>query len=187
MAAEYEKAREIILSELAMSLGAVAPADAEAFVRELMGARKVFVVGVGRVMLMLQAFVKRLNHLGVEAYYVGEINEPAITRADLLVVGSGSGETAVPVAIAKVARKYSPRMAHIGSNRHSTISGLCDVHVRIPCRTKLALEDEIPSRQPMSSLFEQSLLLFLDAVCLMILEERRLDLPSLWERHANLE
>ena len=41
---------------------------------------KVFVVGVGRVMLMLQAFAKRLNHLGITANYVGAIDEPAITE-----------------------------------------------------------------------------------------------------------
>ncbi len=78
-------------------------------------------------------------------------------------------------------------MVHIGSNMHSTISELCDVRVRITCRTKLSLEDEIASAQPMSTLFEQSLLLLMDAVCLMMIRGRQIDIHKLWERHANLE
>lgn len=60
--------------------------------------------------------------------------------------------------------------------------------MRIPCRTKLALPDEIESAQIMSSLFEQSLLLLLDAAALMIMQEKEIDdVDSLWEKHANLE
>ena len=183
----YEQCKQTLLDELTQSLGAVEPAQTDALITEILQAQKVFVIGVGRVMLMLQAFAKRLNHIGVEAYFVGEINEPAVTANDLLILGSGSGESAFPVAIAKVAQKYHPRMAYVGSNRNSTIAGMCDVMVRIPCRTKLALADEIPSNQPMSSLFEQSLLLYLDTVCLMIVRRRGIVIPDLWQKHANLE
>lgn len=183
----YAACKQTILSELEQSLGAVAPEQTEALIGEILRARKVFVVGVGRVLLMLEAFAKRLNHIGVEAYFVGENNEPAITEQDLLILGSGSGESAFPVAISKVAQKYRPRMAYIGSNLHSSIASVCDITVRIPCRTKLALPDEIPSAQPMSSLFEQSLLMYLDTVCLMIVRRQDILIPSLWQKHANLE
>lgn len=59
--------------------------------------------------------------------------------------------------------------------------------VRIPVRTKNYLEDEIDSVQPMTSLFEQSLLLFGDVVAKMIIDERQIDMKSLWRYHANLE
>ena len=64
---------------------------------------------------------------------------------------------------------------------------LCEFMVRIPVRTKFYLEDEIDSCQPMTSLFEQSVLLFGDICAKMIIEERGLDLKSLWAYHANLE
>jgi len=176
-----------VLAELEQSLSAVTQEMAEALCTELLAARKVFVIGVGRVMLMMQAFAKRLNHLGIETYFVGEINEPAITERDLLVIGSGSGETAIPVAISQVAKRFDPQIVHIGSNMESTISRASDIHVRIPCRTKLNRPDEIHSFQPMSTLFEQALLLFLDCICVMLIEEKRIDVPSLWQLHANLE
>ena len=183
----YQDASQLVLHELTLSLSAVDPQQTEALLQSILGARKVFVVGVGRVMLMLQAFAKRLNLLGVQTYYVGEINEPAITQDDLLLFGSGSGESAFPAVISKVAQKYHPRMGYIGSNVNSTIAAACDFIVRLPCRTKLALPDEITSQQPMSSLFEQTLLLYLDTVSLMLIRRQNIVLADLWQKHANLE
>jgi len=184
----YKNYSKIILEETAKALDSIDATQAKKLADALCSARKVFVIGVGRVLLMLQAFVKRLNHLGIEAYFVGEINEPAITGQDLLIVGSGSGETAIPVAIAKIASKFGPKIAYIGSNLNSAAAKAAEIIVRIPCRTKLALPDELQSRQPMSSLFEQSLLLFCDTAAMMIIEKKGIeDIHALWQKHANLE
>ena len=59
----------------------------------LTSAKRVFFVGVGRVLLSLEAIAKRYAHLGIDTVIVGQITEPAITKDDVLVVGSGSGET----------------------------------------------------------------------------------------------
>jgi 6-phospho-3-hexuloisomerase len=59
--------------------------------------------------------------------------------------------------------------------------------VRIPVRTKFYLEDEIDSQQPMTSLFEQSLLLLGDVAAKMMIDRRHLDMKGLWQYHANLE
>lgn len=184
----YSSAHKLIISEISLALDSVKEEDAEELADMICGAEKVFVVGVGRVLLMLQAFAKRMNHLGIEANFVGAIDEPAITDKDLLLVGSGSGESAVPLAIVKIAKKYGAKIAHVGSNANSSMKPYEDIFIRIPCRTKLNLEDEIDSRQPMSSLFEQSLLLFLDSEALMISDKKGIkDLSLLWKKHANLE
>jgi len=62
-----------------------------------------------------------------------------------------------------------------------------DLFIRIPVQTKLNLPGEIPSIQPMTSLFEQSLLILGDTIALMIVEEKKIDMHSLWQLHANLE
>jgi len=177
----------MVLAELETVLAAVDEKSVNDFIDMLENAGRVFVVGVGRTQLSLLAFVKRLNHLGIDATYVGAINEPAITEKDLLIVGSGSGETAIPVAIAKIAKKYNAKIVHIGSNMGSTVSSMADLRVRIPCRTKLALDSEVDSKQPMSSLFEQSLLLFSDIVACMIIRRNNINIEKLWHTHANLE
>jgi 6-phospho-3-hexuloisomerase len=186
--AAFRRQVGLILSELKAALEAVDPLEVERFVDALLRAEKVFFVGVGRVLLSLQALVKRLNHLGIRAWCLGDLGEPAITSRDLLVAGSGSGESVVPVAVARIARKHGARVAHIGSNPESSLAPYTDLFVRIPVKTRLARPGEIPSRQIMTSLFEQALYLFGDAVALMVMERKGLtDLDSLWERHANLE
>jgi 6-phospho-3-hexuloisomerase len=177
----------LILQEVARALDAVEERKVDTFADWLLEAQKVFVVGVGRVMLSLEAFAKRLNHLGIATWYVGETNEPAISDRDLLVVASGSGESLVPVAIARKATAFGPRIVHIGSNPESSLRDLVDLFIRIPAPTKLALPDEVPSRQLMSSLFEQSLYLLGDAIALGIVRRRKIDIDSLWRNHANLE
>ena len=188
MSGGYDEARDLILKELAGALGNVEETEVSRLVRMICDAEKVFVVGVGRVLLMLQALAKRLNHLGIEANFVGAIDEPAITDRDLLLVGSGSGESAVPLAIVKIAKRYNAKIAHIGSNPNSSMAEYEDLFVRVPCRTKLNLPGEIASQQPMSSLFEQSLLLLGDTVAMLVMQEKGLDdLHALWKKHANLE
>lgn len=179
--------RELVLNEVGTALTSVADAETEAFMAALEKAGTIFCLGVGRVGLAVSAMVKRLNHLGLSAYMVGDLSEPAATDKDLLVIASGSGESAIPVAIAGVARAKGVPIAYIGSNMNSRIAQMAAVKVRIPVSTKLALPDEVPSGQIMSSLFEQSLLLYGDIVALAYSRKKGLDLHALWRRHANLE
>jgi 6-phospho-3-hexuloisomerase len=184
---KYREYAALVLRENETALMNIDPSQVGMLADYILGARKVFAVGVGRVMLSIQAFVKRLAHLGVDAHYVGEITEPAITPDDLLIVASGSGESIFPKGIARKAKSLGANVMHIGSNAESSIKSYCDGMVRIPVRTKLGLPDEISSRQPMSSLFEQSLFLLGDIVALAIIDKKNLDMSSLWEHHANLE
>ena len=119
---KYTEAKDTVLQELQTVFANVKEEEVLALTAAICEAESVFVVGVGRVLLMLQAFVKRLNHLGIEATYVGAVDEPAITENDLLIVGSGSGESAVPLAIVKIARTHHARIAHIGSNASSSMT-----------------------------------------------------------------
>lgn len=184
----YENACTDVLAELQKTLASIDPASLERLVDEILAADQVFFVGVGRVMLALQCVCKRLAHLGIKTHYVGEITEPAITKNDLLIVGSGSGGSLFPLGIAKKARAaVDCKIVHIGSNPNSEMKDICDFMVRVPVRTKFYLEDEIDSCQPMTSLFEQTLLLLGDVLAKMIIEDRHLDMKSLWQYHANLE
>ena len=51
------------------------------------------------------------------------------------------------------------------------MKGIADFMVRIPVRTKNYLEDEIDSCQPMTSLFEQAVLLVGDILAKIIIED----------------
>ena len=183
----FAEGRELVLLELRTSLESIDSEQVEQLLEAVLSARKVFFVGVGRVLLSLQAIAKRWAHLGIDTHFVGEITEPAITAEDLLIVGSGSGTTLFPAGIAQKAHKIGAKVVHIGSNPNSDLKDIAAFMVRIPVRTKYYLEDEIDSRQPMTSLFEQTLLLLGDIVAKMIIERRELEMKALWQYHANLE
>ncbi|WP_231036168.1 6-phospho-3-hexuloisomerase [Pectinatus sottacetonis] len=183
----YEMARKLVIGECNVALSKINEYKVEEFINMLFQADKIFLIGVGRVKLELEAFAKRLFHLGFRTYMVGDITEPAITDRDILIVGSGSGESIVPVAIAKKAKKFGGKIIHIGSNSQSSLAPVTNLMLRIPVQTKLYREDEIASKQPMSSLFEQSLLLLCDSIAVMIVDKKHIELKKLWNYHANLE
>lgn len=187
-AGDFVSVQTDIMAELCRTMASIDAVSVERLYDAVLRADQVFFVGVGRVMLALQSICKRFAHLGVRAHCVGDITEPAITARDLLIVGSGSGASLFPLAIARKARRIADcTIVHIGSNPDSEMKSLCDFMVRIPVRTKLYLGDEIESCQPMTTLFDQSLLLLGDAVAKMIIERRQMDLHRLWQYHANLE
>lgn len=179
--------QEEILEELTKTLSKIDDESIESMIEMLLDADKVFFVGVGRVLLSLEAIAKRLAHLGIHTVVVGQITEPAITEKDVLIVGSGSGESLFPLGIARKAKNFNAKIIHIGANSNSSMREITDLFVRIPVQTKLGLEGEIPSIQPMTSLFEQSLLLLGDSVALEIIRKNEIDMPALWKHHANLE
>lgn len=183
----FQSSREIVLEETRQALLSVDVNEVEQFMTALDDAQQIFAIGVGRVALSLASMVKRLNHLDILAWMVGDLSEPAATEKDLFIVASGSGETAIPVALTNVAKQKGLRIAYIGSNRESTIGKKADIFVRIPVKTKLNLPDEMKSEQIMSSLFEQSLLLFADMVASAYARYNGLDISALWKNHANLE
>lgn len=184
---KYVNTCKLVLEEIDEALMATDVSALENLFHELYQAEKVFLIGVGRVMMSLEAFAKRLSHLGVNACCVGDICEPAITSKDVLIVGSGSGESVVPLAIAKKAKQLGTKVIHIGSNTHGSMSQYADLMVRIPVRTRLYLPDEVDSQQIMTSLFEQTLLILGDILAKMAVDEKGIDLKKLWQYHANLE
>lgn len=183
----YQDNVELVINEIKNALESINKSDVDWLVNEILEADMIFLTGVGRVLLSLQAIAKRLTHLGINAHWVGDITEPAITENSLLIVGSGSGCSIIPVAIAKKAKEYNAKVVHIGSNPKGDVAPYTDKMIRMPVQTRLYLKDEISSKQPMTSLFEQSLLVFGDIVAMEIIEKKNLDLDKLWMWHANLE
>lgn len=184
---DYLNAKDMVIDECAKALSAIEFEQIEQYMEMMLGAEKVFFVGVGRVLLALKCIAKRYAHLGIHAVVVGEITEPAITDKDVIIVGSGSGETLFPLGIARKAHQIGAKVIHIGSNPNSSMKEVEDLFVRIPVESRAKAPDEIHSGQPMTSLFEQALLLFGDTTAAMLVEKKQINIHDLWQYHANLE
>jgi len=184
---EFYKLKDTILKELNSVLGQIPEKQREGFINSILSADRVFFIGVGRVLLMSRAFAKRLIHLGVQSYIVGDTTTPGIKEGDLLIASSGSGETMTTVNIARLAKGYGAKIALITAHIRSTLGKMADCVVKIPCPTKLHLKGEYRSIQPMSNLFEQSLLIFFDCISIIIQEKLGIKEKQMWQVHANLE
>lgn len=178
--------KSITISECDYVLSSLNEKEVEQFLHSVEKANRVFFIGVGRVLLSLKSIAKRFNHIGIEASIVGDINEPAITEDDILIVGSGSGNTLIPNAIAKKANSLGAKVVWLGSNPGGNLGEYADLKVEFLTDAKYK-NTKFKSQQAMSSLFEQSLLLFGDICSKIIIERNEINIDGLWGVHANLE
>lgn len=172
--------RRMVLQEVREALELVSSREADRFVAELARARRIYITGVGRSGLVVKAFGQRLMHLGFEVHLADEITAPGISRGDVLVACSGSGTTQLTMYMARKARRIGARVLTLTAKPGSPLARGSRVVVVIPAGA-------VRSRQPARSLFEQALLLFLDAVVLKLIETLRVRSRKIARRHANLE
>lgn len=187
----FDVIAQSILDELRRTLHRVSGDEVEALVREVTEARRIYVAGAGRSGLVMRGFAMRLAQLGLPVHVVGETTSTAVRRGDLLLIGSGSGVTDRLVHYAGKASEAGARVAAATAAPDSPAARLADVVVAIPAPTpkssKESVGPEYLSRQPMGTLFEQSLGVMLDA-CVMLLMARLEETGrSMFARHANLE
>ncbi|MBW4082084.1 6-phospho-3-hexuloisomerase [Paenibacillus sp. S150] len=176
-----------IVKELQRSVAELGAEEAERMAELLLRSGKVFVAGAGRSGLMGRAFAMRLMHAGKEAYVVGETVTPGIGPGDVLVLGSGSGETSSLLSMTVKARAAGAAVVAVTIAPESSIGRLADQIVKLPGVRKEQTDGSRTTIQPMASLFEQTLLLFYDAVILRLMEQTGQTSKRMFGNHANLE
>jgi len=80
------KEEKIVLKEVVEAVNAIQDKKTERFIKEIIKAKKINVVGHGRSGYVASCFLMRLKHLGLKV-------SKQINKNDLLIVISGSGET----------------------------------------------------------------------------------------------
>lgn len=178
---------QTILQELTSTVEAIDQAETTQLAEAVLKADRIFLAGAGRSGLMGKAFVMRLMHMNFDAYVVGETVTANLREGDLLIIGSGSGETKTLVPIVEKAKQLGGTVAVVTIEPTSTLAKLADLTVKLPGvpKERAATADE--TVQPMGSLFEQTMLLFYDALILHIMAAKQLDSKTMYGKHANLE
>jgi len=172
----------LILSEVRDVLSKIDEQEAEAFIQEILKAKRIFLIGVGRSGLMARCFAMRLMQMGFPTYVVGETITPAIEEGDLLVVCSASGEKHLVLEFSSLAKKKRAAVCVLTAEKDSSLSRLADLSIKIPVSSKGST-----SIQLLGSLFEQSLLLYFEGVVLTLTRSLNISGEEMRKRHANLE
>lgn len=178
---------DVIAREISESVQKVDGTQIEELIKRIMRSESIFVAGGGRSGLMIRSFAMRLMQMGYKVHVVGETVTPAIGERDLILIGSGSGETQSLVAMAQKAKSIGSALAVVTIKPESRLGKLSDTVVVLPGATKDQNPDNLVTVQPMASLFEQTLLIVLDAVILRLMEQKKLQSDNMFGLHANLE
>ncbi|MFQ9703699.1 MAG: hypothetical protein ACLR0U_19080 [Enterocloster clostridioformis] len=100
---------ETVLREINRSVSGVSHESLEALVNAVNREKRIFCDGVGRSRLKAEGFAMRLIQMRFTALVV-EATTPAITRDDILLICSASGETPMLVEHAAKAKKWGRQL-----------------------------------------------------------------------------
>jgi len=170
-----------ILSELADVTSHVDAAEMDRLVCLMAKAKRIFVTGMGRSGLMAQALAMRLMHLKLKVYVVGETTTPSIGRGDLLICCSRYGRSRSLGTYIEKAHEAKAKAAVITMDPTTPLATQAD-HV-----FQIAVVSGGRSRQPLGTIFEQSLLLYCDALVLLAMKKLGVSEKQMAKQHTQLE
>jgi 6-phospho-3-hexuloisomerase len=194
----YERATRDLIDSVRESLARVNLDQVERMVTEMLVStnRRILVLGVGRSGLIGRAFAMRLMHLGFQVYVMGETITPSIGKGDLIIALSGSGTTKLVVTAAEIGKTVGAKIIAVTSYPDSDLAKLADDVVLVKGRTRVADEKDYFLRQlmgehelmaPLGTVFEISLMTFLDGLVVELMRRLGLTESELRKRHANIE
>ncbi|TPF02743.1 6-phospho-3-hexuloisomerase [Weissella paramesenteroides] len=147
--------------------------------------KRIFILGAGRSGLMAKGFAMRLMHIGYTVFVIGETITPSIQAGDVLVSVSGSGKTGSVLNPSKKAKETGAALISVTSDQHSPLGQIGDATIVVPGATKTG--DGVKSIQLLSTLFDQSVHITLDVLCLMISRRDHISNDSAKATHSNME
>lgn len=179
------KEMTVILQEIQQVIGEVSEKNLEEVIDLLANSKRIFVLGEGRSGLQGKGFAMRLMHIGFQVYVIGESTTPSVKSGDTLVSISGSGTTSTIVSLSKKAKSNGVQILGVTSSLTSPLAELSDVSLVIPGATKTG--SGIQSIQLLSSLFDQTLHITLDYICLMLSKQNKISSEQANQQHSNME
>ncbi len=184
---DYHQQANIIIKELGKVFDRIDLFEVECFVSEIMKAKKIILIGVGREGLSTKAFAMRLMHLGIESHWIWDETTPAIGKEDLLIATSGCGEIGHIHYVVEKAKKCGARVSIVTGDPEKKTSSLADVVLFLPAHVYLGTADVVPSTQLMGNLFEQSLMILFDMIIMDLMDRLGNTKEEMESRHRNLE
>ncbi|OPJ64267.1 6-phospho-3-hexuloisomerase [Clostridium chromiireducens] len=146
---------------------------------------RIFVDGEGRSGFQAKGFAMRLMHIGYNSYVMGETITPALKKGDIYVAISGSGKTKNTLSNAKAAKDLGLTIIGVTSKKDSPLAEVSDLVLEVPGKTKN--DNAVESIQLLSSLFDQSVHIVLDDLCLLISKKDNLSDNEAAKNHINVE
>jgi 6-phospho-3-hexuloisomerase len=160
----------------------------ERLVQMILQAERIFVTGQGRSGLVASCFATRLAQMGFNVHIPGLATCQRIEKPDLLIAISCSGTTVTTVEFARTSRNAGAKVAVVTALGKSPLAELATHIVLIPSDN-----EDIKARCKYiigpnnNTLFEETALLYVDAMVCILLERKGISENLISRRHTNLE
>jgi 6-phospho-3-hexuloisomerase len=172
---------------------AVDEQELEEVIEAILGAKKIYVLGIGHSGFLGRIFAMKLNHVGLRAYSVFDEINPPFDRDDLFIAISQSGETRTITTLAEKAKKLGGRVLGVTSARKSTLSSLADAQLTIEKVDEhvsfeaLGRIGDLQNQNFLGALFGFNIFILFYAVIIMLAERLGESADTINARHANLQ
>lgn len=177
---------DLIVSEISSVFAHMDESQFETACTAILSSKKVTLVGGGRSGLIAKCFAMRLSQLGIEAQVVGDCTATALSKDDLLIIVSASGETNALKHMAQKAVSLNARLLLISGSVESSLTQIPHSMILIPGVDNKNTSNRLSS-QPLGTLFEQCALVLCDGLILRLMKILGENSKSMRKRHANLE
>ncbi|MFT7461942.1 MAG: 6-phospho-3-hexuloisomerase [Pseudohongiellaceae bacterium] len=172
---------ELYTAAISRALLSVPAGVSENFVQAILSARQIVVAGRGRSGMMAAAFARRLGQMGLSAWGLDDTTVPRLGRGDVLVACTGSGTTPTVLSLMDTARQGGAQVLSV-TRLPSQTDGVADVVAALD----VPVEEGGPAF-PLGTLFEVSLLAYLDHIVVDLVAALGATESELGARHTNLE
>lgn len=179
------KTIKMIMEEINQVMALVDETELEEALPLFQKDKRIFVIGAGRSGFQAKGFAMRLMHIGYTDYVMGETITPSIQKGDTWVAISGSGTTKGIVADTEIAKKLGLDIVALTSDKNSPLAKLADQVIVVPGATKTGAG--IRSIQLLSSLFDQTVHITLDALTLKLAQRDQTSNEDALHEHVNVE
>jgi len=180
----FYKSIEYIQKKIREILEKISEENIEKVKKLFFQSNRIFVYGAGRSGLVAKAFAIRLVHLGFQTFVIGETISAPVTKGDLVLIVSGSGETIPAVMTAEIAHKIGAKVVSITAKKKSEIAKYADVTLFISSSCD---EEERKKYAPLGTLFEASVWILLDGLIADLMDSKNETEEDMRSRHATLQ
>ncbi len=159
----------------------------------ILGAEKIYVLGIGHSGMFGRILSMKLNHAGLKAYTVFDEINPPFDEKDLFIAISQSGETGTILALAQKAKKLGGKVLGITSANDSTLGNIADALLCIEKHgvtsrfRALGAIGDIKNQNLLGALFGFNIYVLFYTIVIMLAERKNETPDSINARHANLQ
>ncbi len=149
----------------------------------ILEAKRVYVAGWGRAGNVIKVLSMDCSQTGLKTHIVGDNSTPSIHEGDILIIGSGKGETDTMKILADQCKEHGAKLALVTRVPDSYIGRMADYVVNIPVTPVDREKDPIALQLS----FYQINLWLNDIIMSKIADKKGLHFKEIREYHNNLE